>query len=79
MAPPELLTWEVPEAEKHLKLHAKVLVADRRDALVTSANLTMHALDRNMEMGVRVTGAAGRRIADHFELLRQRGVVGEYR
>lgn len=70
---PELLTWEVPESEKHLKLHAKVLVADRHDALVTSANLTMHALDRNMEMGVRVTGTAGARIAHHFDLLRRKG------
>lgn len=70
---PELLTWVVPESEKHVKLHAKVLVADRRDALVTSANLTMHALDRNMEMGVRVGGSAGARIAQHFDLLR----VGE--
>lgn len=70
---PELLTWDVPKAEKHLKLHAKVLVADRRDALVTSANLTMHALDRNMEMGVRVVGNTASQIADHFrrlELLR---------
>jgi len=76
---PELLTWELPDTEKHLKLHAKVLVADRADALVTSANLTMHALDRNMEMGVRVTGTAGRRISDHFTLLRQQGIVAEYR
>jgi phosphatidylserine/phosphatidylglycerophosphate/cardiolipin synthase-like enzyme len=72
---PELLTWEVPESEKHLKLHAKVLVADRGDALVTSANLTMHALDRNMEMGVRVSGPAGQRIAHHFDLLRVKRVL----
>jgi len=72
---PELLTWEVPESQKHLKLHAKVLVADRGDALVTSANLTMHALDRNMEMGVRVSGPAGHRIAHHFDLLRVQRVL----
>lgn len=72
---PELLTWEVPSTEKHLKLHAKVLLADRHDALVTSANLTMHALDRNMEMGVRTTGSAGQRIAQHFSLLVRSGVL----
>ena len=75
IAPPTMLTWEIPEAEKHLKLHAKVLVADRHDALVTSANLTMYAMDRNMEMGVRVTGNAGERIAHHFDLLRQNKVL----
>lgn len=72
---PQLLTWEIPEGENHLKLHAKVLVADRSDALVTSANLTMYAMDRNMEMGVRVSGGAGARIAHHFGLLRSREVL----
>lgn len=72
---PSLFTWEVHEFEKHLKLHAKLLVADRRDALVTSANLTMYAMDRNMEMGVRVSGPAGQRIAHHFDLLRARKIL----
>jgi len=36
------------------KLHAKVIVADRRDALVTSANLTQAGLLANLEMGVVV-------------------------
>lgn len=66
VALPKLLTWRIPADDKHLKLHAKVLVADRHDALVTSANLTMYALDRNMEMGVRAQGQPSERIADHF-------------
>lgn len=69
---PDLLTWQIPDNEKHLKLHAKVLVADHQDALVTSANLTMHALDKNMEMGVRVVGTPADQIVRHFDLLRQR-------
>ncbi len=73
--PPVMLTWDIPDGEKHLKLHANVLVADRSDALVTSANLTMYALDRNMEMGVRVSGSAGERIAHHFGLLTRQGVL----
>ena len=48
---PRVLTWRLPSNDRHLKLHAKVLVADGHDALVTSANLTSYALDRNMEMG----------------------------
>jgi cardiolipin synthase A/B len=72
---PGLLTWKLPEEDNHLKLHAKLLVADRHDSLVTSANLTMYAMDRNMEMGVRVIGAAAARIAQHFDLLVQQEIL----
>ncbi|WP_410210819.1 DISARM system phospholipase D-like protein DrmC [Aquirhabdus sp.] len=75
---PKLLTWKIPADDKHLKLHAKVLVADRHDALVTSANLTMYALDRNMEMGVRAQGQASERIALHFDLLCRNQVLVGY-
>lgn len=75
---PQLLTWKIPAGQKHLKLHAKVLVTDRYDALVTSANLTMYALDRNMEMGVRIQGQPSERIAQHFELLRHKEVLVPY-
>lgn len=75
---PTLLTWKIPPDDKHLKLHAKVLVADRHDALVTSANLTMYALDRNMEMGVRVQGQPCEQIVQHFELLRHKEILVPY-
>ncbi|EPL15716.1 DISARM system phospholipase D-like protein DrmC [Pseudomonas sp. CF161] len=75
---PTLLTWKIPHNDKHLKLHAKVLVADRHDALVTSANLTMYALDRNMEMGVRAHGQPSERIAQQFELLRHKEILVPY-
>lgn len=78
VALPKLLTWKIPADDKHLKLHAKVLVADRHDALVTSANLTMYALDRNMEMGVRVQGQPSERIAEHFDLLRHKEILVPY-
>jgi cardiolipin synthase A/B len=38
------------------KVHAKVAVADGRAAFVTSANLTGHALEKNMEAGVLIRG-----------------------
>ncbi|MCG7980270.1 MAG: DISARM system phospholipase D-like protein DrmC [Candidatus Thiodiazotropha endolucinida] len=75
---PQLLTWRIPADEKHLKLHAKVLVSDRHDALVTSANLTMYALDRNMEMGVRIQGQPSERIFLHFQQLRLQKVLTTY-
>ena len=39
-------------------LHAKVLVVDSCDALVTSANLTHYGLESNIEFGVRIRGDA---------------------
>lgn len=38
------------------KVHAKVAVADSRAAFLTSANLTGHALEKNMEAGVVISG-----------------------
>jgi len=38
------------------RLHAKVYVADRRTAVITSANLTNAGLDQNMEYGVQLEG-----------------------
>jgi cardiolipin synthase len=37
-------------------VHAKVAVADSRLCFITSANLTGHAMDKNMEAGVLITG-----------------------
>jgi phosphatidylserine/phosphatidylglycerophosphate/cardiolipin synthase-like enzyme len=75
---PTILTWHLPPGDLHLKLHAKVLVADRRDALVTSANLTSYAMDRNMEMGVRIVGHPAVDIAKHFDLLQANRVLEPY-
>jgi len=73
-----ILTWRLPSDDRHLKLHAKVLVADGADALVTSANLTFYAMDRNMEMGVRVSGAPAKAISDHFQRLIKTGVIEDF-
>ena len=75
---PKVLTWRLPADDEHLKLHAKVLVADRRAALITSANLTSYAMDRNMEMGVRIAGHPAQNIARHFDLLEANGVIEAY-
>jgi phosphatidylserine/phosphatidylglycerophosphate/cardiolipin synthase-like enzyme len=58
------------------KLHAKVLVGDRSDALVTSANLTYHGMETNIELGIHVTGQAAAQIEEHFrDLIRQNELV----
>ena len=44
----------VPFAEG--RVHAKVAVADGQTAFLTSANLTGHALEKNMEAGVVISG-----------------------
>lgn len=38
------------------RVHAKVAVADGKAAFLTSANLTGHALEKNMEAGVVISG-----------------------
>ena len=57
-------------------LHAKAVVADAREAFITSANLTGSALDHNLELGVLVRGGpVPRRLADHFSALIAAGVL----
>jgi phosphatidylserine/phosphatidylglycerophosphate/cardiolipin synthase-like enzyme len=57
-------------------LHAKAVIADSRSALVSSANLTAAALDKNIELGLLVTGGGiPRRLEEHFAELRTKGVL----
>ena len=53
----ELFSWkEKPEPFVDGKVHAKVAVVDGARAFITSANLTCHALEKNMEAGVLING-----------------------
>lgn len=72
---PGIFTW--PQRDDEMaSLHAKVLVADARDALVTSANLTYHGFEGNVEVGVRVTGDAADQLEAVFhELIRVRDFI----
>lgn len=54
-------------------MHAKCLVADRSRAIVSSANLTGHALEANMELGFLVERTIAARLAEHFDQLLVRG------
>lgn len=65
LALPVVFTWP-KRGDEMAALHAKVLVADRHDALVSSANLTYHGYHANIEMGVRVVGTTAGKIHDRF-------------
>ena len=62
---PSIFTW-LPSDDSKAAMHAKLLVSDRSDALVTSANLTYHGFERNLEMGIRVTGRPAAEIHDRI-------------
>lgn len=52
------------------RVHAKVAVADGRMCFITSANLTGHAMEKNMEAGVLITGGhIPRLLGDHLRFL----------
>lgn len=52
------------------RVHAKVAVADGVVCFITSANLTSHAMERNMEAGVLITGGRiPRLLHEHLQAL----------
>lgn len=51
---PHVYTWDPPDDLPYTKLHAKCLVVDRLQVLVTSANFTLHGLESNIELGLLV-------------------------
>jgi cardiolipin synthase A/B len=74
----ELLSWK-ERAEPFVagKVHAKVAVVDGARAFITSANLTSHALEKNMEAGVLINGGlVPRALSDHLQALVDVGILG---
>lgn len=51
---PQVYTWQPPPDHPYTKLHAKCLVVDRLQMLITSANFTFHGLESNIELGLLV-------------------------
>jgi len=57
-------------------VHAKCVVADRKEALVSSANLTDYALEKNMELGVHIIGGhEPGALAEHLSALVSTGHI----
>lgn len=76
VAEPGIFTWPERPDDAMASLHAKVIVADGSQALVTSANLTYHGYEANIEVGVRITGPAAGQLESVFrELIRTRDFV----
>jgi phosphatidylserine/phosphatidylglycerophosphate/cardiolipin synthase-like enzyme len=60
------------------KLHAKAVIVDSRDVLLTSANMTSAAYDKNIELGVLCRGGTtAQRVQRHFDSLIARGILCE--
>lgn len=58
------------------KLHAKAVIVDTRDVLLTSANMTNAAYDKNIELGLLCRGGdTARRVQQHFDSLIARGIL----
>lgn len=57
------------------RVHAKVAVADESICFITSANLTGHAMEKNMEMGVLIHGAVASQVHAHLTALVDMNVV----
>lgn len=75
---PKIFTWRPSLDHPYTKLHAKCLVVDRLDALVTSANFTFHGLESNLELGLRVRGPQAGAIAERFDHLIGSGVLEQW-
>jgi phosphatidylserine/phosphatidylglycerophosphate/cardiolipin synthase-like enzyme len=74
----EILTWrEKPAPFVDGKVHAKLAVVDAVRAFITSANLTGHALEKNIEAGILINGGpVPRTLSDHLQALIDVGVLG---
>ena len=73
----EIYTWaRKPEPFVDGKVHAKVAIVDGTRAFVTSANLTGHALEKNMEAGVLINGGpVPKTLNDHLQALIDVGII----
>lgn len=63
------------EGAPYASMHAKCLLVDGKDLLVTSANFTFHGLDGNIEIGVRLSGAPAAEARKIFSHLVESGVM----
>jgi phosphatidylserine/phosphatidylglycerophosphate/cardiolipin synthase-like enzyme len=77
-----LFQREIPDAilywwnEPGASVHAKCAVADGKIAFVTSANLTGAAMEKNMELGIKIEGGdVPKRLHEHLEALVTTGKI----
>ena len=66
---------ERADRSAYASMHAKCLLVDARDLLITSANFTFHGLHGNIEIGVRLMGAPAAEARKIFSYLIESGVL----
>lgn len=66
---------ERPDGAPYASMHAKCVLVDARELLVTSANFTFHGLRGNIETGVRLSGEPAAEARKIFSHLVEHGVV----
>ena len=73
----QIYTWKEKEALfVDGKVHAKVAVIDGAKAFITSANLTGHALEKNMEAGGQIHGGPlPETLQNHLQALVDIGII----
>lgn len=77
----QVYVWPLDKREKddaghYGSLHVKCAVADDSAALISSANLTGHALNLNMELGVLIRGGEiPHKIAGHMRAMMGAGIL----
>ena len=72
-----VLYWQTKDDEfVDGKVHAKIAVADGRECFLSSANLTGHAMEKNMEAGILISGGEiPRNLHQHLDALVTTGIV----
>jgi len=66
-----------PEVTPYASMHAKCILVDGKDLLITSANFTFHGLHGNIEIGVRLSGPPVVEARKIFSHLVETGIVEE--
>ncbi|MFG1735347.1 phospholipase D-like domain-containing protein [Paenibacillus sp. 843] len=72
---PMLLKWKGNSNDTMASLHAKLLCIDQKEIFITSANMTYHGLDSNIELGVKIQGEEAKLIARHFASLERSRIL----
>jgi phosphatidylserine/phosphatidylglycerophosphate/cardiolipin synthase-like enzyme len=67
--PANVAVYDFEDAVAAEGLHAKVVVVDRKAAVVGSANLTFHGMTASHELGLLVRGPAAASVASAIDLL----------
>lgn len=65
---PEIYLYSSPP-KINGSLHAKVLLIDDVDILITSANMTGRAINRNIEIGIKTSGSVGKEARELLQSL----------